>query len=98
MSYNGLAKGSKDKIKQMFAFLEKMLQRVSIESLFRGPTTDEPIRENGLQYHCQWTRLDQYRVNGKETILEYALHPGENAFYQLNFQFCALPLISSTIQ
>lgn len=97
MAYGGYARGGTgDKIKQVFAFLERMLQRVSVESLFRGPT--DPIREDGLQYHCQWARLDQYRVDGKETILEYALRPGENAFYQLNFQFCALPLISSTIQ
>lgn len=91
MSYNGYAKGNEDQIKLLFSFLESMLQRVCVEDPFRGPS--KPIRENGLKYHCQWMRLDQYRVEGKETILAYALCEGEQVSYKLNFQFCCLPLI-----
>lgn len=85
MVYDSYTKGTEEQVQQVFAFLQKMLQRGFI---FRGPT--ELTRENGLQYHCQWTRLDPYRVQGKETILDYTLHQGEPPFYQLGFQFCCL--------
>ncbi|MEK9194947.1 MAG: hypothetical protein AAB975_04825 [Patescibacteria group bacterium] len=90
MSYGGYAKGTEDEIKRMFVFLGEISRQVSVRSLFRGPTEQKYIRENGLQYHCQTTRLDPYRVQGGETILEYALREGESPFYQLRFQFCCL--------
>lgn len=88
MPYGGFAKGTEDEVKRVFAFLEKMLQQVSMQSLFRGRT--EHVREDGLQYHCQWVRKDPFRTGGTESIMEYILRQGEPLHYQLNFQFCCL--------
>lgn len=85
MAYDGHAKGTENQVKQMFTFLEKMLQRVSVQSPFRGP--NEPTLEDGLMYQCGWARLDPYRLHGKENIV-YALP--QEAFYELRFQFCCL--------
>ncbi len=88
MSYGGYARGTDEEIKRMFAFLEKILQRVAPHSLFRGPT--EHIREDGLQYRCQWQRINPFCVNGKESIVDYTLHVGDTAHYQLSFEFHCL--------
>lgn len=90
MSYSGYAKGTEDEVKRIFAFLEKMLQRVSIQSLFRGP--EMPFVENDLYYYCFWIRKGPFRVDGLENIQHYPPKLGSLACppYELDFQFSCL--------
>ena len=90
MSYSGYAQGTEEEVKQIFALLEKMLRRVSVRSLFRGPTDYFIHDENGLQYYCSWKQPNQYCAVGMEYISEYALIPKKDLFYELNFEFCKL--------
>lgn len=85
MPYGGYAKGTEDEVKRIFAFLEKMLQRVTVRSLFRGPI--DLTRENGLQYHCTWRRPNPFHVEGSENIADYTLTKREPLYYHLGFQF-----------
>lgn len=88
MGYGGYARGTKDEVKRMFAFLERMLQRVSVESLFRGPIFST-ISEDDMQYACSCDRTDPFNAGGRETI---HLFSGENVIgsYVLRFQFSCL--------
>lgn len=89
MPYGGYAQGAKDEVKRMFTFLEKMLQCVSIRSLFRGPTVN--TIEDDLRYHCFWIRKNPFRVDGSEYIQIYPPQlKSQEISYALDFQFCCL--------
>ena len=85
MSYDGYAMGNHDRRKQMFAFLEKNLQEVCAQSLFRG-NPENAVRENGLEYVYKWERTGAFRVRGEIHIRADA----RTHWCDLYFQCCAL--------
>lgn len=93
MSYDGFASGNEDQVKKIFAFLKKMLQQVTVRSIFRGPPIPRKmgsIEEDGLTYSYQWFRreTEPFHVHGKEYILFRPM--SATGWYVLNFQFCCL--------
>lgn len=86
MGYSAYANGTKEQIKRMFAFLEKMLQQVSVQNIFGSMSS---AYDNDLEYLCNWIRIDPFCINGKKYINIFPFTE-TRARYTLNFHLCTL--------